>query len=344
LILVEPERHAWAQSYDCDVSAVLSTQREAARAIAASVAGALRPDSVPTAGPHVATPRTAIPADIVDTYLKAAAELGQANAEALSSALRHFREITLAAPDFAPGLAGHAACLFTLGWFGLAPAREVFPAAKQLAQQAVALDAGMGVARPALATMYWLLDGDVAAAEREFQRALTSSPSDADGHTLYALFLSGTGRYAESVERVQYALKLGPTSRIQNQATAWVHLHASQYERAEAQARRTLQLFPGALQPQFVFGWAAWRLGRPDEAVEAFESCLALSREALSLCFLGHVYGRCGRAEDARRLLREIDGLFATGQASPMAYVIIHAGLGDVDTAFHWLDTASSSG
>ena len=34
LILMEPERHVWAQSYDCDMSAVLATQREAARAIA----------------------------------------------------------------------------------------------------------------------------------------------------------------------------------------------------------------------------------------------------------------------------------------------------------------------
>ena len=45
LILTEPERHVWAQSYDCDMSAVLTTQREAARAIAACVATALRPAS-----------------------------------------------------------------------------------------------------------------------------------------------------------------------------------------------------------------------------------------------------------------------------------------------------------
>src|SRR5512146_1451657 len=43
LILTEPERHIWAQSYDCDMSAVLATQRDAARAIAEHVATALRP-------------------------------------------------------------------------------------------------------------------------------------------------------------------------------------------------------------------------------------------------------------------------------------------------------------
>jgi TolB-like protein len=42
LILMEPERHAWAESYECDMSAVLSAQRETARMIAASIAAALR--------------------------------------------------------------------------------------------------------------------------------------------------------------------------------------------------------------------------------------------------------------------------------------------------------------
>ncbi len=94
----------------------------------------------------------------------------------------------------------------------------------------------------------------------------------------------------------QYALRLSPTSLVQNQAAAWVYLHAGQYERAEAQARRTLELFPESLQPQFVLGWAAWRQGKADAAVEVFERALAVSREALSLAFLGHVYGRLGRA------------------------------------------------
>lgn len=43
LILMEPERHAWAQSYECNSSAVLTTQRDAAREVAASVAKAFRP-------------------------------------------------------------------------------------------------------------------------------------------------------------------------------------------------------------------------------------------------------------------------------------------------------------
>jgi TolB-like protein/tetratricopeptide (TPR) repeat protein len=340
LILVEPERHAWAQRYECDMSAVLSTQHEAALAIAASVAAVLRPGVVSPDFPPDVRGRAPAP-EVVETFLKGASELGKASADSLQRALGHFREITLAAPDFAPGLTGHAATLFTLGWFGLAPAREVFPAAKVLALQAVALDDGASTARYGLATMLWLLDGDLAAAESEFRRALEQSPSLADGHTLYALFLSGTGRQGESIARAEYALKLGPGSLIQNQAAAWVYLHAGQYERAEAQARRTLALFPDSLQPQFVLGWAMWGQGRAADAVAAFEHALVISREALSLSFLAHAYGRLGRPEEARRLLEEIEQLLAGGRASPVVFVFVYTGLGDLDAAFHWLEMAS---
>ena len=60
------------------------------------------------------------------------AEIGKQNAEGIGKALQYFREITAKAPDFALGLAGHASVLFSLGWWGHAPAREVHPTAKQM--------------------------------------------------------------------------------------------------------------------------------------------------------------------------------------------------------------------
>jgi TolB-like protein/Flp pilus assembly protein TadD len=340
LILVDPERHAWTESYDCDMSAVLSSQRDAARAIAASVVGALTADPAGAAMSSASKAAVPVPAEIVDTFLRGVAGLGQASADGLGTALRCFREITLKAPDFAPGLAGHAVCLYCLGWFGIAPAREVYGAAKQLALQAVALDDGVSEAHHALATMYWLLDGDLPAAEREFRRATELNPSDADAHTMYALFLCGTSRYTQAVGEAQYALRLSRTSLIQNQAAAWIHLHAGDYAEAETQARRTIDLFPDAIQPHFVLGWAAWRQGQRDDAVATFERALAISREGLSLSFLAHVYARLGRTQDAGPLLEEIETLQADGRASPIAFVIAYAGLGDLPSAFSWLETA----
>ncbi|MGE5361507.1 MAG: hypothetical protein ACM3NQ_21025 [Bacteroidales bacterium] len=66
-----------------------------------------------------------------------------------------------------------------------------------------------------------------------------------------------------------------------------------------------------------------WRQGREDQAVAAFEKALSLSREALSLSFLGHVYARLGRRDEAMCLLRDLERLRAEGRASPIAFAVI---------------------
>jgi TolB-like protein/tetratricopeptide (TPR) repeat protein len=337
LILTEPERHAWAQSYDCDMSAVLTTQREAARAIAGCVAAALRPASAVIPPLVVAHP---VAPEIAEAYLKARFELDKMSAEGIGKALQYFREMTLKAPDFALGLALHASCLFVLGYWGHAPIREVYPSAKQLALQALAIDDCLGTAHLVLAWMNLLLDWDLDAGMREVRRAIELSPSDTDAHSFYSTLLCFVGRKSESMREVHYMLNLNPAALLPNQYAAWMYSHMGQHARAEAQAKRTIERFPDSLQPYFVLGWSAWYQGRSEDAVAALEKALSHSREALSLSYLGHVYGRLGRTDEARRLFRELDQLRAQGHAPPIAFAVIHAGLGDIDAAFDWLETA----
>ena len=341
LILTEPERHVWAQSYDCDMSAILTTQREAAKTIASCIATTLNPDAAVTP----ATPRTEPKAaqlspELMETFLKGIAEYGKMNAEGLGKSLKCFREITSKAPDFALGLAWHAGCLYALGWWGHSPAREVYPAAKLMASKAVAMDDSLGEAHMLLAYMIWLLDGDVVTAERELRRAIELSPSDAQAHIFYAVFLCCLRHYSESIVETEYCLRLNPTSLLLNQAAAWNYLACGYPEMAEALARRTIELFPDSLQLHLVLGWAAWSQGRGKEAAAVFEKALRISREALSVSFLGHVYARTGRRDEAMRLLEELDTLSSEGKASPIALVVLYAGLGDADAAFEWLETA----
>jgi len=341
LILTEPERHIWAQSYDCDMSAVLATQRDAARAIAECVATALRPAGTAPRAAIAAGPEGGpVTPDIVEAYLKGRFLLETASADGLRNALQCFREITVKAPRFAPGLAWHSVCLMALGFFGHAPAREVFPQAKQLALQAVAADDSLSEAHQVLGWMNWLLDWELSAAEQEFRRAIELSPSNPNAHEAYGTLLCCTERHAEAIAEAQCALSLNPTSLLPNQVAAWFYLWACQDARAEAQARRTIEFFPDSLQPHFVLGWATWRQGRSEEAVAAFERAVNLSREALSLSFLGHVYARLGRRDEAMHLLRELERLAAQHRASPIAFVVLYAGLGDTDAALQWVDTA----
>jgi Flp pilus assembly protein TadD len=209
-----------------------------------------------------------------------------------------------------------------------------------MALNALAIDDSLDAAHWALARTNWLFDWDLAASEREFRRAMELSPSNPEAHTFYAIFLASVGRPSEATARAQYALRLDPTSLLPNTAAAWIYLWARQHGKAEGQARRTIDSFPDSLHAYYVLGWAAWCKHRSAEAVAAFEKALSLSREAFSLAFLGYVYGRLGRRDEAKCLLRELDQLFNQGHAPPIALVVIYAGLGDADAAFDWLETA----
>ena len=341
LIVMEPERHVWADAYECDVSAILTTQRKAARAIAACVSAVLKGDAAGPSAQALPGPEGTPPSPgIVEIFLKAMAGIGKQSAQGLEEALRCFAEVTAKAPDFAPGLSGYASCLFSLGWWGEAPAHEVYPSARRMLEQAVAMDDRLDSAHMMLGFLYWLLDWDIAAAEREFLRAIELSPSNPEARIFYAIFLCCVGRHSESMASAEYGLQLNPTSLLPNQAAAWNYLHNGRPDLAEALATRVIQRFPEALQPHLVLGWAAWSQGRPEEAVALFERAVALSRQALSISFLGHVYGRTGRRDEALRLLDELGELSSRGKASPIAHVVLHAGLGDAESAFGWIETA----
>jgi adenylate cyclase len=339
LILTDPERHAWAQSYICNMSEVLTAQHDAAQAIAECVAAALRPaEAVKPAAALV--PARPVAPEIIDAYLIARTEMGKMNVEGIGKALRCLREITIKAPDFALGLAAHAGCLISLGYWGHLPIGEAYPAAKQMALNALAIDKSVELAHVSLGVVNWLLDWDLTAADRECRRALELGPSNPDVHTFYAIFLSSVGRLPEAAAEIRYALKLDPASLLPNSAAGWIYLHQHQFGKALNQANRTLELFPDSIHAYFVLGWIAWSRHQAAEAVVAFEKALSLSREAFALSFLGHVYGCIGRREEAISLLGELERLFAQGQAPPIAFVIIHTGLGNVDAAFDWLETA----
>jgi TolB-like protein/Tfp pilus assembly protein PilF len=338
LILLDPERHVWGQSYDADMGSVLATQREAAQSVAASVASALS-DS-PAAPPFAVAPAAPVPPEIIEMYLKARSELARMSAAGIGAALQYFRAITTNAPFFAPGLAEHSLTLAMLGFWGHAPIRETYPAAKVMAQGALAIDERVEAAHVALGLMHWLLDWDAAAAEGEFRRAIELSPSNADARSLYSMFLAiGRGQPERAVAEMRCAMENNPASPLASLTSGWVYLFARKYRLAEEHAGRTLELFPEALHGHLALAWAQWYQGRRDEAVARFEQAVLVSREPFSMASLAHTYALAGQGEKAMGILHELEGLFAMGNAPAFTVAVVYCGLGKPDAALDWLET-----
>jgi tetratricopeptide (TPR) repeat protein len=81
--------------------------------------------------------------------------------------------------------------------------------------------------------------------------------------------------------------------------------------------------------------------GMNEEAIKEFEETLRSAKNhTLAKAALGYAYGATGNKDKAQNILREFEELFRQHQTSPYYIATIHAGLGDKDEAFAWLEKA----
>jgi len=62
------------------------------------------------------------------------------------------------------------------------------------------------------------------------------------------------------------------------------------------------------------------------------------NRSGISLGDLGYAYALSGRKEDARSIIKELEGKYARREAKPLFIAVVYAGLGEKDRMFEWLE------
>jgi TolB-like protein len=336
LLLLDPERHVWADSYECDMGEILAAERRVARAVARAVEVALAP-----AERAMLEAATAVHPEAHEAFLKARHHGDAWSREGFEKSLHYLHCALTFDPDYAPAHAQLAWTLSRLGYWGHVPVENAFPPAREAAVRALALDEGLSAAHEALAWVKWLYERDLAGAEREIRRGIAVSPSDADAHMMLAVFLATVrGRRTEAVEEGRAALRLDPISQSTNFSMAWLYLFVDECRQATEQARRTLDLYPGSLQANYVLGLSAVAQGQDAEAVAALEAACTTSRDALSVGYLAHVHGRFGRRDRAGQLIAELLASRGVGYLAPKAMIVAYAGIGENDEAFEWLERA----
>ena len=104
------------------------------------------------------------------------------------------------------------------------------------------------------------------------------------------------------------------------------------------QVQRALELDPGKGFLHQLNGRILATQGRYDEALAVLEG--TQTDEPSRRRLLGWVYARAGKVEQARAVLTELDELSREVYVPPDSFALVHAGLGDNDRAFEWLEAA----
>jgi len=324
LIHAPTDTHLWAREFERDAADVLQLQRDVASAVADEVRVQITPDerarlaSVPTVNPRAH-----------EEYLLGRYLLWKFIEEDRLRAIEHFHRAISIAPDYAAPYAGLAHAWWMRGVLGPLSLKEVASPARDAAREALARDDRLAEAYAAQAYVQGMFDWDWAGAEATIQRAVRIEPNSVDAHYVYAILLMAMGRLSEALARIEQAAQLDPLSAHVQSTFGRILYRARRFDEAMERLNHAIELEPRNAVSVGRLADVYLQMARYDEALQTFDKARALtSTPATSYrARIALTYARMGRADDARRLLPNLQSP-AGGPAA------VHTALGDFDAAF----------
>jgi len=334
LIRAQDDRHLWSEKYERDLSDVLAMQSEVARAVASQIQIKL----TLLEQTSLARARQVRP-EAYEEFLKGNFFL-QKGIPGIDKSVAHFKEAIQLDPGSAESYAGLAEALCFSGIFGLRPSGETYPEARLNAQKALELDELNASAHNALADVKQGYDWDFAGAEAEFQRALQINPSHLLARLWRAESLTRRGKFEEAVAESARAVKLDPVSSRSLISRAMIFYRVRRYDDAIQASQQALDLDPHMVNALWWQGMSY--AGKRDfpKSVASLTKALEMSRGSLFPGLLGFVHGRAGEKQKALEMLGQVTKLAQQQYVTPIDFAMIHAGLGDADPTFLWLEKA----
>jgi Tfp pilus assembly protein PilF len=203
------------------------------------------------------------------------------------------------------------------------------------------MDDSLAAAHATLGFINFYYDWNASVANNEFRRALAENPHYAMAHSWYGESLAAKGDYSEALAEAQTALQDDPLSMIVSSNAGWTFALAGQYDRAVDTLKKAIEIDPAFPRTHFRLAELYEQRGEYALAIPEFEQAVQLSAgDPYYEGSLGHAYGVSGNFGQARRVLQSLQSRPADQYVPPYAIALIHAGLGEKDQAFQWLQKA----
>ncbi len=327
LIDLQNVAQLWGQHYDHKVSDVLLVQDDISRDIFENLRVKLNVEEKKQL-------------EAYRLYLKGRNAWNKRTSDALQEAIDFFNQAIAIDPNYGAAYAGLADCYNMLVVYGRLEPKAGFPKAKEAAERALEIDESSAEAHSSLAFIKFRWDWDRSATEREFQTAIKLKPAYAPAHQWYSSYLVAVERFDEAIAEAKRTEELEPLSFVASSHLGWIYYLAGQNDKAIEQCRKILERDPSSFPARRYLGLAYEAKGMYSEAIAEFQTGVKLSGSPLMLALLGHAYASSGKTAEAKQVLSDLEQLQGQRYVSPYTVAAIHAGLGDQEQAFKWLETA----
>ena len=332
--------HIFSHTYDAVLDDIFKTQDE----ISLKIVEELR-TTLPGAGhpERVLVERPTKNAQAYDLYLKGLYNWKKWTPDHALQGIEHFEEAIELDPEFALAYSGVANCYTFLGAIGHMSCGVAYPQAKKAAERAIELNPDIAESHLALGLVRLFYAWNLPAARSALERALAINPGHADVHHAYGLYLLAAGKTDELVETSETAQALDPLSLQMNEALGRSYVAAGRYQEAVAQFDRTLELDPefrAALEGK---GMAYMEMGETEAAIEQFERYREMTPQPQGgIAPLAYAQAKAGNMDVARELLAELElrERNEPHMSLDMDFVVVYAGMGEIDKAFERLEHA----
>jgi TolB-like protein len=343
--------HLFSDNYDRRVADIFELQDEIASAIVETVQDRLLPErtarahwvsSLDRLGDYLATRRTSTEAHAY--YLHGLHEYNKWTPEALRRGIQLLEQCLTVDPGYAPA---HAALSRAHGYMastGQADVESGWRAAEAAALRAVELDPRLGDGHIALGVGRLFYHWDVDGAYQQIQKGLGLSPGSAIARQAFGLHLIVIGEAERAIEEMELAARLDPLSMLMLYSLSWAQMEAERYTESLAVCDKILATDPMFRAAHEGKALVLMRLGRNEEAVHHFERIVDITGDPYKgLATRGYNFALMGRTEDARRALAMLHerAQLHPEQSLEVDFAIVHAGLGELDDVFRYLEIAA---
>lgn len=335
LIRASTDQHLWAESYDGEVSDLLSLEDRVARDIALKVAVNLTP-----AQERQLVRARGVNRDAYLDYLRGRYFWNLRTADGFEKALRYFQAAIDKDPNYAAAYAGLADTYILLSDHSRRSENEIIPQARAAAQRALQIE-NRSEAHASLGLIALNYDWDWKTAEKEFRLAIALNPNYSTAHHWYGeAFLALTGRFDEALVEMRQAAELDPLSPIISTDVGVTLYLARRYDQAISQLARTLELYPDYQEAQVWLARAYEQKKQYREAISVLDHGNSEGETLLMNQERARIYAECGRQTESLRILEEVQKQESTQFLDPMISGSIFIGLGRKGEALTQLEKA----
>lgn len=334
LINVTTGYQLWSDTYDSSERDFLVLQSDVAQKVARALQAKLQltqnesPIESPIYDPVA-----------YDLYLRGNYLLNKRTVESMHRAVALFQAAVSKDPEFALGHAGLADANILLGNIGDMPGEEAAARAWPEVTKALQLDPKLAegyVLRGILLTDF---EWNWAAAEMDFQKALSLNPNSAAAHHWYARHLAQLGRFDHALEQIEAAQTLDPLSAMIRVTKGKIFFQAQKYERGIRPCREALELEPDYAPAFSILGLIYAHQGHESLAVESMKKYVELSGgSGWAELELAYVLAVAGDRAESEKIVQEVTT--RTKDYSPYDMAAMCSVWNDFDGAFKWLETA----